>query len=172
MNKFYKSILLLVLIVIFGGLCLYLGQNMNKENLNGYFVEQGFSFEMPENWSQTYELGPFAILNQEEEGDFKSYVIFVRDDLNGRTLNQYFDYTKTKLDESLEEFEVLEEIDFDNVHTIKGKTTQEDINYIISIAFVEGINDTCWVLSLNTLEENFDTVNPIFENVFQTFNLR
>ena len=93
-----KNIILLLLIVVFGAVCFYLGNTFDfSKNKGDYYIEQGYSFKVPSNWTETDELGTTAFLNEEEDnGDnpFKSYIFFVKDDLLGRSPSQYFEYIK------------------------------------------------------------------------------
>jgi len=171
-----KKITLIILILLFGTLCFLFGKDFNKiENRTDFFVEQGYSFKIPQNWKQTDELGTVAFLNeQEENGDnpFKSYIFFLKDDLEGRSEEQYFDYIKTQVKNSSQDAEILEEKNEDSFHIIVMKTVQSDNNYVVGTAFKKGLNNTYWVISLNSLESNWQNVKPIFEETIKSFELR
>lgn len=174
-----KNIILSFFIVLFGALCFYLGSSLNIngnnfESKEGYFIEQGYSFKTP-SWAETEELGITAFLNENEdngENPFKSYVFFIKDDLTGRTYEQYIDYIKTQVENSSEGVETVEEKDEENSHVLILKTNQEEVNYIIAMSFIKGLNDTIFVVSLNTLESRFEETKPVFEEIYKSFTLR
>jgi len=171
-----KNIILLLLIVVFGAVCFYLGNTFDfSQNKGDYYIEQGYSFKVPSNWTETDELGTTAFLNEEEDnGDnpFKSYIFFVKDDLLGRSPSQYFEYIKGNIKENSENAEVLEEKEDGKFHVIYLKTVQNEINYIVGMAFLPGVNDTYSIISLNTLESGFDATKVVFEETYRSFELR
>ncbi|MDD4661684.1 MAG: hypothetical protein PHG24_00175 [Candidatus Pacebacteria bacterium] len=170
-----KNIILSLLILVFGAICFYSGISLNTLKVNdGYFLEQGYSFKTPV-WAQTDELGVTAFLNEEEdngENPFKSYVFIVKDKLEGRSFEQYIEYIKTQVQNSSQSMEVIEEKDDGNSHVVFVKTTQDDVNYIIGMSFVKGLSDTCFIVSLNTIESSFELTKPVFEETYRSFTLR
>lgn len=170
-----KRIILIIMILIFGLLCFYFGRNLNMENMEGYYIEQGYSFKNPDNWNKTEELGPLAFVNNSEdngENPFKSYIFFIKDDLKGRTSEQYFNYIKDQIKSSSESMEIIEEKNEGSSHIIYIKTVQNEVSYIVGTAFIKGIDDTYLVVSLNTLESNLDKTKLVFEKVYKSFRLR
>ncbi len=171
-----KKILLIILVLIFGVLCFYFGRDLSfVDDLEGYHIEQGYSFKIPTNWQKTEELGPLAFVNESEDnGDnpFKSYIFFIKDELKGRTSEQYFSYIKDQVKNSSQSMEILEEKDEGQFHIIYIKTVQNDVNYVVGTAFVKGVRDTYLVASLNTLESSLDKTKPTFEETYKTFKLR
>lgn len=170
-----KKITLVILILVFGLLCFNFGQNLGLINADDYYVEQGYSFKYPDNWDKTDELGPLAFVNNNEnngENPFKSYIFFIKDELKGRTPEQYFTSIKDQIRSASEDMEIIEEKDENSSRVIYIKTVQNDVSYIVGTTFVKGINDTYLVVSLNTLESTFDETKPIFEEVYKSFKLR
>lgn len=176
MKENLKKFLLILLILIFGFFCFLYGKDFNKtEAKEGYFVEQGYSFKIPLNWKETTELGSLAFLNEEEdngENPFKSYLFLLKDDLNGRSSEQYFNFIKTQIENSSETMEVVEEKDDGDIHVIAIKTFQEGYDYVIGMAFAKGKGDAYFVVSLNTLESRWEEMKPIFEETYKTLDLR
>lgn len=170
-----KRIILFIMILIFGLLCFYFGRNSSKINIDGYYIEQGYSFKYPDNWKKAEELGPLAFVNDSEdngENPFKSYIFFIKDELKGRTSEQYFNYIKDQVKSSSESIEIIEEKNEGSSHIIYIKTVQNEVSYIVGTAFIKGIDDTYLVVSLNTLESNLDKTKLVFEKVYKSFRLR
>lgn len=172
-----KNFILIVLVIIFGGACFYLGStfDFSKSNQEGYYVQQGYSFKIPQGWTETDELGTTAFLNEAEdngENSFKSYLFFVKDNLLGRTPEQYFEYIKSNIKENSESSEVLEEKDDGDFHVLYLKTAQGGVNYVVAMAFLPGIDDSFSIISLNTLEDKLESTKSIFEETYRTFKLR
>jgi len=172
-----KNIILGFFILLFGALCFYLGYSLNEDNFlskEGYSIEQGYSFKTP-SWVETDELGITAFLNEDEdngENPFKSYIFFIKDELSGRTYEQYIEYIKNQVQNSSENVELVEEKDGNGSHLLILKTTQEEVDYIIAMSFKKGINDTIFVVSLNTLSSRFEETKPVFEEIYKSFILR
>lgn len=166
----------MALILIFGVLCFFYGKSIDKLDVKeGYYAMQGYSFKIPEGWQETNELGPIAFLNvSENNGDnpFKSYVFLISEELKGRSPKQYFDYIKAKVKESSENVEILEEKDEGSFHIIIAKVFENENEYIIAMALRKGVSDTYFVVSLNSLESNWETTKPIFEETYRSFKLR
>ncbi|MDD3032528.1 MAG: hypothetical protein PHX52_01230 [Candidatus Pacebacteria bacterium] len=170
-----KNIILLIMIIVFGAVCFYLGNTFDLAETKNYYIEQGYSFKAPNGWTETNELGTTAFLNEaEDNGDnpFKSYIFFVKDSLLGRTSEQYFEYIKRNIEENSESVEILEEKDEGSFHIIYLKTVQGEVGYIVAMAFLPGANDTYSIVSLNTLEAELETTRPVFEETYRSFSLR
>ncbi|MDD2909784.1 MAG: hypothetical protein PHU74_02555 [Candidatus Pacebacteria bacterium] len=169
-----KRIILIILILLLGLICFYFGQNFDKVK-EGYYIEQGYSFKNPQGWEKTYELGPLAFLNKNENNynnPFKSYIFFIKDELKGRSSEQYFDYIKTQVKNSSESIEILDEKEEGAFHVIFIKAMQNENNYVIGTALTKGIHDTYFVISFKTLESSLENTKPVFEEVYKTFKLR
>lgn len=173
-----KNLILILLIILYGFMCVFLGVKINQSNYavsDGYYFEEGLSFMVPEGWQKTTELGPLAFINMDEdngESTFRSYIFFLSEELNGRTSEQYYNYIKSRVESVSENYELLEEKDENGKHIIVTKTDSEGASYVIAMAIAEGLADNYWVISLNTLEEDWPQLEPIFYETIDSFKLR
>ena len=154
-----KKVILAIILVGIVFLCF----NYEKR---GYYIEQGYSFKEPKGWEKNYDLGTLAFFNEED------YIFFIRDELKGRSYNQYYDYVKTQIKESSSEMRVLEEKDEKSFHIIIVETKQENEVYIIKSAFKKGRNGVCFMISLKAPEKTFENVEPVFDSIYKSFKLR
>lgn len=173
-----KKIVTIILVIIFGFLCVFLGYYFNNQDSKdlgeNYFVKQGYSFEIPEGWSYDSSLGVEAVVkeNAQDETGFSPYIVFLNDSLAGRTKEQFIDYVKNEIKNSVTNYELLEEIDDGIYHIVKMQGETNDKLIIFKIAFLEGLNDSVWFITLN---DNVDSINDnesIFNNVYKSFELR
>jgi len=173
-----KKIFTIVLIIIFGFLCIWLGYTESQADDNsfkeGYFIKQGYSFKIPEGWSYDISLKTEAIIKEgaQDESGFSPYMVFLNDKLNGRTPEQFFNYVKSEIKNNVLEFEVIEEKDDGDFHILEIQAEKEGRNIAFKIAFIEGYDDNYWFITLNDTAENIGEDDKAFNEVYQSFELR
>jgi hypothetical protein len=164
------------LVIIFGFLCVTLGyvQNTTKNQEQAgedYFIKQGYSFAIPEGWVYDSSMGIEAIVKEDSQ-DFSPYIVFLTDNLNGRSDSQFFDYVKAEIANSVSDYELLEEQDDGDVHIIKIQGVAGEEVIVFKIAFVKGLDDNYWFITLNDNVDAFADNESSFDEVYKSFELR
>ncbi|NMB47303.1 hypothetical protein GYA01_00505 [Patescibacteria group bacterium] len=154
-----KKKIVLLGVVIFLSTCFFICKNER-------FIEQGYSFEAPQDWEKTYETGVLTFL----KGD--DYIFFMKEELKGRSDSQYVDYIKAQIESSSESTEILEEKREGRFYVFYTRILQDEDNFIVGTALIKGLNDMYFVVSLKTYETTFENTKPVFEKVYKTFKLR
>lgn len=158
-----KKFIAIILVIIFGFLCFYLGKA--EDNNSEFFIRQGYEFKIPEGWKSNSQ-----DIFTKENGISFPYIMVLSEDLKGRTDEQFFNYIKSEFKNQLLDYELIEEKNEGKYHIIKVRGEQQGQKMKFEIAFLKGLDDKYWYIVLND-DTDADNQKELQE-IYKTFELR
>lgn len=150
--------------------------------------KKGFEILKPSGWKEFGSPSPSSVMvsiNQEEIEDpearkinFKTYYSVTPDKLKGKDIKEHSQSFKGLLEKSkkLESIRYVSEKDTEingrKARLLELEARQRGIKFHIMIALIIGKEQTVWVVSFNTLEENWADYQQDFLNILNTFILK
>ena len=150
------------------------------------FAKDEFEMQIPSGWIQTEApqgIHTLVLNNSEEVLDaesekagFKSYMAITQDTLQGKTMEEFKEYVKGILVDSLPSIEFIEEKDAviqgNNAEILEAKVVQEGYNFRTLLAIIQGEGEGVWTLSFNTAETRWEKSKDLFYQIAESFKLK
>ena len=162
------------------------GEKYKEERRENIWVDDNFSIIFPQNWeARPAPMGISAIaVNANEEItnpeakkiNFQSYIAVTYDTLQGRSQEEYIQYTKDSLKElSLtamfdEGKQIL--IDGKNAQAIEIGINQKGIDFKTLVILVWAGEEDVWYLSCNTTKDKWVEYEPLFYEAANNFRIK
>ena len=146
-------------------------------------VTEEFSMDVVRGWRQVEPPAEFSAMaaNQGEviedpkaqEINFKSYFALSHRDLQEQSSEEFFQEIKEGLQQSipgivftLEQNEVINE---NPAQILEAEFNQQEVDFKVLIAVIEGDADDVWTMSFNTLKSSWDKYRDLFYESAQSF---
>jgi hypothetical protein len=113
---------------------------------------------------------------EKERSGFKTYLAVTKDVDQGKTEEEFVDYIKNILIDSLPEIEFVDEktmeINGYNATALEALITQEGYNFRTLLVIIKGEGEDVWTLSFNTAEIRWESSRDLFYQVVNSFKLK
>lgn len=159
------------------------GGNLPEANL---LERESFSVLMPEGWQEADtgdDFSAIVINNQEEvvnakaqEINFKTYFAVNPDSLQGTDLADYIQLFKEQIVQMdvgavfANEREIS--IDGREASAFEINMRQSEIDFKVLAVLVKGDGDDLWIITFNTLAENWDGYQNLLSQIVESFQLK
>lgn len=155
----------------------------NIEQPQAQIITGDFSINLPVGWKEISPVtGTLAMafnanevvkdLKAQDIG-FKSYFAVSPDTLQEKNMDDYFQALKNALSQNVPNVVFTEEqdkiINGKSAHAIEAELTQQEIDFKVLMVVIPGQEKNLWILSFNTLEDNWDEYEEIFYSVADSF---
>jgi len=148
--------------------------------------KEAFSVNMPEGWSEMGAptgISAMAVNTSEEITDpaakkinFRTYFSVVYDTLNGRTNEDYVQFLKDSLDQTIPGVVITKEgqgeIDNQGAHFIEMEFNQREIDFKVLLVAVYGEGNDVWIVSFNTPKTSWDKYRDLFYQTVDSFSMK
>lgn len=146
-------------------------------------VTDEFSIDLPAGWQKIDAITGVSAMAVDaaeditdpaaKEINFRTYLAIVYDELQGKSLSEYMQASKTELQGIVSSVVFRNEQDI----TINGRVakaleaefTQQGVNFKILMVLVSGEGDDVWTISLNTVESSWDSYKELFSDIVNSF---
>lgn len=185
-NKKWIVIVIIILILALGAVAgVYLINK--KSNDEGTLLEKNdFSVYIPEGWIETNPpagVNTMIIAAEEdiagtpaEKINFRTYYSVIYDNLSENSKEDYIATSKKSLVDAIPGLEITEEnsetINDRDVYFMEAEFNQRDVNFKSLITIVSGEEDDIWIISFNTMKDNWKKYKDIFYDVSESFELK
>jgi hypothetical protein len=189
-----KTFFILIIVLVLAGAALaiyyFRGDKTypeeQKENQEAFIVKDDFSILLPEGWIETASpqgVSAMAINAEEEITDpevekinFRTYYSVTYDTLQGRTMESYAEYVKDSLGQVLVNVDFIKEeaveLDGRDTYTIEMEIQQQGIDFKVSMFLIKGEGDDLWLVSFNTVQNNWDQYQDLFREIAASFETK
>ena len=144
-----------------------------EENL---LVKDDFSINVPEGWQETAApqgISAMVVNINEEVTDpaakrinFKSYFSISYDSSQGRSREEYLEYTKNILEQSIPEIVFTHQ----EAQAIEAEITQQGVDFKVLIVMVNGVGEEdIWAISFNTTKDKWNEYKDLFYETAGSF---
>ncbi|MBD3282642.1 MAG: hypothetical protein GF387_03510 [Candidatus Portnoybacteria bacterium] len=190
MNKKTLITLIMILLIAFaaGGVYYFiLAPKEPIEETDGKkeISNDQFSVKLPEGWQEgTPPAGSLAIaINSSEEItdpkaqeiNFRSYYSIIQDVLGDMTKEEYIEKVKESLMQSSGDLKIIKEetttINNRPVYYLHLRLIQQEINFRVLLSLIIDQSNV-WIISSNTLEENWEQYRDLFYNISESFQIK
>lgn len=151
-----------------------------------FLVKDDFSLLLPQGWRESagfQGVAAMAINAEEEITDsdakkinFRTYYSVTYDVLQGRTLEDYAEYVKESLRQLLVSVDFVSEgarnLSGREVYGIEMELFQQGINFKVLTLLIKGEEDDVWLVSFNTVKDNWDQYQDLFQEIAASFKTR
>jgi len=178
-----KILIILVVVIVFGAAGFFLYQNSLSGGGN-VLAKNDFSIEIPEGWAESAaSAGVSAIVvNAGEEVtdpaaekiNFRTYYAVTYDVLGGKTQEEYPQYFKEALEESVPGIEFVAEgaLEGKDAYAIQADISQQGADFRIWFVIYKGEGDGIWIVSFNTPKSSWEGYKDLFYRVAASFEVR
>lgn len=160
-------------------------QTNNKPPQNK-LVTDDFEINLPAGWQKTAPaIGTSAMAVKVDEQlndpaaqkiNFRSYFAVSYDTAQGKSLSEYAQTVKDRLQQTISGIVFTQEHDT----TINGKAAQafeadfnqQGVNFKILMVTIKGLGDDIWVISFNTLQSAWVEYRDAFSDIANSFSLK
>jgi len=158
-----------------------------KESLQEILlVKDDFSLSLPKGWKETSApagVSAMATNIEEEIADskakrinFRTYVSVNYDSLNSRSKEEYLNFVKNSLIQTLPgitfTYEKTGSIDSRDAYFIEAEVRQQQIDFKILLVLIKGNDEDVWRLNFNTLKSNWIDYKELFYQTAETFKVK
>lgn len=147
---------------------------------------EDFSIDMPKGWAEMGAptgVSAMVVYTSEEITDpaaqkinFRSYFSVVYDTLGEKTMEEYIQYTKDVLPQSIPDIVMTHEekgiIDNQDAYFIEAEFNQRDIDFKILLSFIKGKEQDVWIISFSTAVSNWDSYKDLFYQIAKSFKVK
>ena len=188
MNK--KTLIILVtLFIILAALILayffIFKETSTQQNTQGKIEKDGFIIDLPEGWGETEAVsGSLAtafnsneLINNEnaQKVGFRSYYSVIYDVFSEENNENYLKKIKNSLQQSFPEVKLSDgesqTPDGTTIYYIEADLNQQDIDFKVLLA-VNIKNNDVWIISFNTLKENWEGYKNLFYQIAENFKIK
>ena len=190
-----KILIILLIAIVLGGAGFYISQNLmpgeekniltgESETPGNILVKDDFSIEVPEGWKEaSAPVGVSAmVVNVDEEVtdpaakkiNFKSYFSVTYDVLQGKTQEEYPQYLKESLVDSVPGVEFAGEgaLEGKNAYAIEADISQQGADFRIWLVVYKGAGDGMWIVSFNTPRSSWESYKDLFHQTAASFQVK
>jgi len=150
------------------------------------FAKDEFEMQIPSDWIQIEApqgIHTLLLNNSEkildaelEKAGFKSYMAVTKDTLSGKTVEEFKEYVKGVLKDSLPAIEFTKEEDMiiqgRDAKALEAKVTQEGYVFKVLLVLIPGENEETWTLSFNTAEVRWENNKDLFYQMAESFKIK
>lgn len=188
MNKKTLIIIGILFIVLAGSVLAYIfifKETPVRENVQSEIEKDGFVIELPEGWVEVEAVtgsSATAMNNKEQINNanaqkigFRSYYSVIHDVSNGEKVNDYLQKIKDSLTQGFPGITLLNKeskaFDGSPIYYIEADLIQQEIDFKTLLAVHIKDNDI-WIISFNTLKENWEAYQNSFYQVAENFKIK
>jgi hypothetical protein len=188
MNKKTLIILIILFIILVGLVLAYFfifKKAPTQEIVQTEMNKEGFIVDLPEGWVEVETVmgsSATAINNQEQINNadavkigFRSYYSVVHDSFNEETNNDYLEKIEASLKGNFPEAEISKEegktLNGGLIYFIEADINQQNIDFKVLLA-VNIKDKDVWIISFNTLKENWEGYKNLFHQIAENFQIK
>jgi hypothetical protein len=154
-----------------------------SDNLQSKIITDDFSINLPEGWKETNPVMGTTIMAVKtneilsdpaaQKINFNSYFAISYDTLGEKTPQEYVDFTKQSLEQTIGDINFILDKDViinnRNARKIEFEMSQQGVDFKVLLVLVKGEESDIWTISFNTTKSDWEKYENIFYDIASSF---